>query len=171
QRLWTQALALFRPDTYRPVNVGEDESRAWIAVLKAMSSGDAAAKRNAARLLAALPARPSSASNPPHLVYSPGDQIGMLAILGANDEAFAGAAAYLQKDSLADSSFLFWPGLAAFRRDKRFWPFVTSIGLVDYWRATGKWPDFCSESGLPYDCKADAAKPGLGRPTAPAPGR
>ena len=32
------------------------------------------------------------------------------------------------------------------------------FGLVDYWRATGKWPDFCAEPGQPYDCKAEAAK-------------
>ena len=82
----------------------------------------------------------------------------MLAILGATDAAFAKAAEYLKTDSLADSSFLFWPELVAFRRDKRFWPFVSHIGMVDYWRATGRWPDFCSEPDLPYDCKAGAAK-------------
>jgi len=32
------------------------------------------------------------------------------------------------------------------------------LGLVDYWRSTGHWPDFCAEPGLPYDCKAVAAK-------------
>jgi hypothetical protein len=30
--------------------------------------------------------------------------------------------------------------------------------LLDYWRASGKWPDFCFEPDLPYDCKAEAAK-------------
>ena len=35
---------------------------------------------------------------------------------------------------------------------------VGRIGLVDYWRTTGKWPDFCSDPSLPYDCKAEAAK-------------
>jgi len=32
------------------------------------------------------------------------------------------------------------------------------VGLVDYWRTSGHWPDFCFEPGLPYDCKAEAAK-------------
>ncbi len=32
------------------------------------------------------------------------------------------------------------------------------IGLVDYWRSTGEWPDFCFDPRLPYDCKAEAAK-------------
>ena len=31
-------------------------------------------------------------------------------------------------------------------------------GLVDYWEKSGKWPDFCSETDQPYDCKAEAAK-------------
>jgi hypothetical protein len=39
------------------------------------------------------------------------------------------------------------------RRDPRFMPFAATLGLVAYWRATGKWPDFCSEPGLPYDCR------------------
>jgi hypothetical protein len=30
------------------------------------------------------------------------------------------------------------------------------IGLVDYWSATGKWPDFCAAPDRPYDCKAVA---------------
>jgi hypothetical protein len=30
--------------------------------------------------------------------------------------------------------------------------------LVDYWQSTGKWPDFCFEPGLPYDCKVEAAR-------------
>jgi hypothetical protein len=33
-------------------------------------------------------------------------------------------------------------------------------GLFDYWRKSGRWPDFCFEEELPYDCKAEAAKIG-----------
>ena len=32
------------------------------------------------------------------------------------------------------------------------------FGLVEFWSATGRWPDFCFEPGHPYDCKAEAAK-------------
>lgn len=28
----------------------------------------------------------------------------------------------------------------------------------DYWRKSGKWPDFCFRPDLPYDCKAEAAR-------------
>ena len=37
-------------------------------------------------------------------------------------------------------------------------PLMAKLGLVDYWRATGKWPDFCGEPGLSYDWKTEAAK-------------
>ncbi|HEY5085153.1 MAG TPA: hypothetical protein VII48_11550, partial [Rhizomicrobium sp.] len=86
----------------------------------------------------------------------PGDAIGMLAILGDKDTAFAQAKAYLKRDSYADSSFLFWPNLSEFRRDPRFMPLAVQVGLVDYWRVSGKWPDFCSDPGLPYNCRAEA---------------
>ena len=32
------------------------------------------------------------------------------------------------------------------------------LGLVDYWRRSDKWPEFCAEPGLPYDCKVEAAR-------------
>jgi hypothetical protein len=32
------------------------------------------------------------------------------------------------------------------------------LGLVDYWERSGKWPDFCIEADLPYECKDEAAK-------------
>jgi TolB-like protein len=44
------------------------------------------------------------------------------------------------------------------RRDPRFMALAQRLGLVDYWHSSGHWPDFCSEAGLPYDCKAVAAK-------------
>ena len=56
------------------------------------------------------------------------------------------------------SYVLFRPGLAPVRADPRFMALAQKLGLNDYWRQSGKWPDFCSEPGLPYDCKAEAAK-------------
>lgn len=29
---------------------------------------------------------------------------------------------------------------------------------IGYWQASGQWPDFCFRSGLPYDCREEAAK-------------
>ena len=53
---------------------------------------------------------------------------------------------------------LFRPTLAKFRQDPRFMRVAERARLVDYWRSSGKWPDFCFEPDLPYDCKAEAAK-------------
>jgi hypothetical protein len=44
------------------------------------------------------------------------------------------------------------------RRDPRFMPLMAKVGLVDFWRKTGKWPDFCEAADRPYDCRAVAAK-------------
>ena len=58
---------------------------------------------------------------------------------------------------------LFRPALRNVRRDPRMIAVAKRIGLLDYWQTSGKWPDFCREPDLPYDCKAEAAK--LARPT------
>ena len=59
-----------------------------------------------------------------------------------------------------ESYLLFRPALASFRRDPRFMAIAKRIGLLDYWRTSGRWPDFCSDPRLPYNCKAEAAKYG-----------
>ena len=56
------------------------------------------------------------------------------------------------------SAVLFRPVLKPFRQEARFMQVAHRFGLADYWRKTGKWPDFCFEPDLPYDCKAEAAK-------------
>jgi hypothetical protein len=39
-------------------------------------------------------------------------------------------------------------------------PLIASSGLLEAWIATDRWPDFCRDSTMPYDCKA-AAKQAL----------
>jgi tetratricopeptide (TPR) repeat protein len=53
---------------------------------------------------------------------------------------------------------LFRPALRNLRRDRRMMAVAKRLGLLDYWRASGKWPDFCLEPDLAYDCKKEAAK-------------
>jgi hypothetical protein len=42
--------------------------------------------------------------------------------------------------------------------DPRFIRVAQRLGLLDYWRKSGRWPDFCREPKLPYDCQEVASK-------------
>jgi tetratricopeptide (TPR) repeat protein len=59
-------------------------------------------------------------------------------------------------DSFGNYTTLFWPEAAPLRRDPRFFRLMHRLGLVKVWQERGKWPDFCSEPGLTYDCAAQA---------------
>jgi hypothetical protein len=52
---------------------------------------------------------------------------------------------------------LFRPAFSNLHRDPRFMKVAKHLGLLSYWRTTGKWPDFCWSPDLPYDCKIAAA--------------
>jgi tetratricopeptide (TPR) repeat protein len=53
---------------------------------------------------------------------------------------------------------LFRPYLADVRKDPRFMLVAKRAGLINYWRSSGIWPDYCYDPQLPYDCKKEAAK-------------
>lgn len=53
---------------------------------------------------------------------------------------------------------LFRTSFKGLHRDPRFMKVAARFGLIDYWRESGMWPDFCAEPDLPYNCKAEAAK-------------
>ena len=53
---------------------------------------------------------------------------------------------------------LFRPAFRKLWADERFMPIAQRYGLIDYWRESGIWPDFCIEPALPYNCQAEAAK-------------
>ncbi|AJA07347.1 SARP family transcriptional regulator [Sphingopyxis fribergensis] len=55
-------------------------------------------------------------------------------------------------------SLLYWPSVAPLRRDPQFFAKLARIGLVDFWRRQDRWPDFCNEPGLRYDCKSEAER-------------
>ena len=92
----------------------------------------------------------------PHLA---GTMLIALAIFDRVDEAYAVIAHPETMKSLPHSSgLLFRSYFKKFRQDARFMPLAARIGLVRYWTQTGKWPDFCFEPDLPYDCKQEAAR-------------
>jgi tetratricopeptide (TPR) repeat protein len=85
----------------------------------------------------------------------------MLSRLGDIDGAFAAADRYVDRFASYEPTgppFLFIAATGPMRRDPRFMRLVARLGLVDYWRSSGHWPDFCSEPGLAYNCRAEASK-------------
>ena len=131
---------------------------------KAEYSDDAVQKRNAiAKLTAELE---TGATTTIANTQGREQTIVALAQLGDADTAFREAErvyplAYLRPTNpwaTWQTSLLFNPKAAALRQDPRFMVLAKRLGLLDYWRTSGHWPDFCSEPGLPYDCKAEAAR-------------
>jgi TolB-like protein/class 3 adenylate cyclase/tetratricopeptide (TPR) repeat protein len=51
---------------------------------------------------------------------------------------------------------LFQVGMPELRNDRRFPQLCARLGLVEFWMATGKWPDCVDE--VPYDFEAECAK-------------
>lgn len=59
-------------------------------------------------------------------------------------------------EAFLDWSPLFAPEAAELRRDPKFFVKMASVGMVARWQKSGRWPDFCSEPGLRYDCRISA---------------
>ena len=57
-----------------------------------------------------------------------------------------------------DVHVLFRPAFRDVWRDPRSMAGAAHVGLLHYWKISGKWPDFCFDPTLPYDCKKEAAK-------------
>jgi len=83
----------------------------------------------------------------------------VLAAFGRDDEVFEMLMRVpRERADLFLLQTLFRPTLEKLRQKPRFLSVAQRFGLLDYWRRSGKWPDFCNEPGLPYDCKTEAAK-------------
>ena len=62
------------------------------------------------------------------------------------------------EDAINVTDVMFRPAAREFWRDPRSLSYAKRVGLLQYWRTSRKWPDFCFEADLPYDCKEEAAK-------------
>jgi DNA-binding winged helix-turn-helix (wHTH) protein/TolB-like protein len=142
------ALTQLADPAVRPKESNQTSIDAWRAALKASALNDAPARSDAIKEV-------TNAANAGSLNH--GEALTLLAMLGDLDGAFAQAELYEPVDPSAPP-YLFLPMTAPMRSDRRFIPLARKLGLVAYWRATGHWPDFCSEPELPYDCRIEAGK-------------
>jgi TIR domain len=82
-----------------------------------------------------------------------------LGTFGRIDEAFQISRNPVTLDSMeASTDILFRPHMRKLYSDPRFIDLASRLGLLNYWRESKIWPDFCRESTLPYDCQKEAAK-------------
>jgi TolB-like protein len=143
------ALALLADPDTRPFTVSAVQVTTWRAALQARKSRDPNAMRMAAVRVRQEP--------DPSAIWALNAAI-LCALSGNLDCAFAEADRWAPSLVGADIGVLYAPTTRSMRRDPRFMALAARLGLVDYWRSTGHWPDFCAEPGLPYDCKVEAAK-------------
>jgi TolB-like protein len=145
QKRWVDALKVLDRAGDFGSAVSPDFVAGRRALLSALQSGDASA-RSALRekLLASGRTDPENA-------------ISDLSMLGFTDDAFD-VARHTPAGGMTSPGFLFEHQTSALRRDPRFVPLAARFGLIDYWRRTGRWPDFCSDASLPYNCAQEAGK-------------
>ena len=148
-----EALALLDNADQRPADLEPVTVAAWRDFIKAQQSSDPAAKAKAAKEVTDL-------ANDQK--FGRAEAVQVLAVLGDVDGAFTQMTKYIDETGgyhrgmlVLPPAILFYPRTAAMRHDPRFMPLAAKLGLVGYWRETGKWPDFCSEPGLPYDCRKE----------------
>ena len=75
---------------------------------------------------------------------SPENAVMMMAGLGDPREAIKAANRALDRHEALEPWFLFAPISRSVRQDPGFVQLAARLGLIDYWRETGKWPDFCT---------------------------
>ena len=82
-----------------------------------------------------------------------------LATFGRNAEAIQALLDYQHPEAAGfNSEGWFRSATSGMRRDPRFMQAMARTGLAQYWRRSGKWPDFCSSPGLPYNCRTEAER-------------
>jgi len=82
----------------------------------------------------------------------------LLADFGRDDELYSLLMSLLPDRLRFVSQVLYRPNFKQFRQNPRFMQIENRAGMIGFWRKTGKWPDFCFDPDLPYDCKKEAAK-------------
>jgi DNA-binding winged helix-turn-helix (wHTH) protein/tetratricopeptide (TPR) repeat protein len=80
-----------------------------------------------------------------------------LVAFGREDELFAVILNGRQRYDVDDLlEVIYRPAFRKFHHDPRMMRVAARLGLLGYWRTSGKWPDFCFDPDLPYDCQREA---------------
>ena len=79
-------------------------------------------------------------------------EIMMIAGLGETGQAFEAASVTIDHQELLQPWFLFTPITRKMRQDPAFVELTDRMGLIKYWRETGKRPDFCTDSARRSEC-------------------
>ncbi len=95
-------------------------------------------------------------------LQDPRDIQGLMQTLGQfgrKDEAIDELLHYRRPDAVGyNSETFFRPAMREIWRDPRSIAAAAHAGLLRYWVKSSKWPDFCSDPTLPYNCETEAAK-------------
>jgi TolB-like protein len=171
-------IVIWQARFYILANFGHvDEARAMLDATQnipaSLEDGSTARRAWLGALKPGTPAANAAAAKAIHSAMAAGDipvneGLQMIAKLGDLDGAFTLAGTLLRPNDPRQGltitrKFLFRSSAAAMRRDPRFMPLAAKVGLVATWEKTGKWPDFCAEPGLPYDCREAAKAAAHGR--------
>ena len=82
----------------------------------------------------------------------------LLAAAGLNDAAFDLAGQRISMGEVWYRELILMPAFGNARHDPRVMELFEATGQLDYWQQTGKWPDFCAEPDLPYECQNAALR-------------
>ncbi len=80
----------------------------------------------------------------------------LLGAVATAEEMFSFAAERIAAGDDFILSVLYKPTLQRMRRDRRVMQLFQRDGVLEYWLQSGRWPDFCAEPALPYNCRAEA---------------
>jgi DNA-binding winged helix-turn-helix (wHTH) protein/tetratricopeptide (TPR) repeat protein len=141
--LWTGDYAAAQAEIAADVQATPAVRAAMAAVFAALKSGDPRARAAAAEGLVAL-GRDRATLTP--FVASG------LAALGRDEEALAAAERLIGEHTALAADVLFEPSLARARGTPAFAALAGRLGLIHYWRASGRRPDFCSVAAPPALC-------------------
>ena len=137
----SEALAIFDAMDAQ-VSSGDNENEIWRSFVKAKAS-------RSKRLTAETALRIRKAGDQEEI--SRENEILMLAALGETRQALEAANSALDHKRF-ESWVLFAPVTRNLRQDPRFVRLASRMGLIDYWRETGKRPDFCANPAMRREC-------------------